>query len=358
MYYCSKLLAICYCYRRQFIFLFFLLFLLIAGLSLNYAFLKLLIWSGAAFFIISRLKPVFIFGTIMIVGFLESVLAFLQFWKQESLGLESFGESVLSADNLELARIFLDPGLLLRAYGTFPHPNILAAFLVLSLIACCYFYINNKSWRRLLVIVIFVNILGLTVTFARVGWLIAAVAVAGFVLLVYRFNFEWRVLRQLLLVLLVSLLVIFSILHWAIIPRLAGLTFDNFTVQNRISDYQWAFELISEKPWLGHGLTLAIGERPIHNLYLLIAVELGLVGLLFFLLFLSAFYWQGAFPWDYYVVLIMLSALLLYGLSDHFLWTLRPGIGMFWVIISVLLHHLMFKTTDSGSWYTSKKICE
>ena len=113
--------------------LFLISFLLFAGLSVNffsYPFLKLLVWVAIAL-LISLVNKRAIFLFLAIAGLIESIIAFFQFYWQGDLF------------NTELARTFVDPGLLLRAYGTFPHPNILAAFLILSIIAILYFSLKS-----------------------------------------------------------------------------------------------------------------------------------------------------------------------------------------------------------------------
>ena len=313
--------------------LFLLLFLLVASLSWNYAFFKLFVWILIAFGI-SLFSRRLIFGFLAVGGVAQSLLALGQFMEQKSLGL--FGESSLSVFDMVVAKTFLNPGLLLRAYGTFPHPNILAAFLILSLISCYYFFFVNskKWWHYLWLVFIFINWLGLLLTFSRVGWIIALLMSLAFLLFSRGFvskNDWWR-FATIIIISVLSLAIAFS---WAVVPRLQIKT-TNFTVQERLTDYQLAKEKIRERPLLGGGLTLAMGKRPIHNLYLLVAVELGLLGLLFFAAFLGSFYFQGFSNWERGISLILLTSLLLYGLTDHFLWTLRPGLGMFWLLIGLL----------------------
>ena len=86
---------------------------------------------------------------------------------------------------------------------------------------------------------------------------------------------------------------------------------------------------------------MTIGERPVHNLYLTVAVETGLVGLLIFLIFIfyiiirnSKFLIPKS---ETGIFLLMFLSLLLFGFFDHFLWTLRPGLLMFWSLVGLLL---------------------
>jgi len=298
---------------------------------LSYAFLKLLVWIGLAIIVGLYIKPQWVYWFLAIGGVVESLIGFGQFLAQKSLGLQILGESVLSPLNPDLARIFIDAdgwGRLLRAYGTFPHPNILAAFLVLSLLALYYFYSGHSDSVRVIRVGIlaatFIVWLGLLLTFSRAGWLIALIVSA---MAVYQ-N------KKLLLPVVVSVLALILIFSWAILPRVSFI--DQFALEQRLGDYQLAWQLIKEKPFFGHGLTLAMPERPIHNLYLLIATEIGLVGLfgfLGFIIFTLIENWKLEI--ENWPAIIMLGALLLFGLADHFLWTLRPGLAMLWLIIGL-----------------------
>ncbi|HHD92200.1 MAG TPA: hypothetical protein ENL06_01070, partial [Candidatus Portnoybacteria bacterium] len=67
--------------------------------------------------------------TLLTSGLFQSVLAISQFFKQSNLGLRILGESILSSTLAGVAKINLGGIKLIRAYGTFPHPSILAFFL-------------------------------------------------------------------------------------------------------------------------------------------------------------------------------------------------------------------------------------
>ena len=57
-----------------------------------------------------------------------SVLGLFQFILQHSLGLKILGESVVSNSMVGVAKLQLFDFKLLRAYGTFAHPNIFSGF--------------------------------------------------------------------------------------------------------------------------------------------------------------------------------------------------------------------------------------
>ncbi|MBD3299741.1 MAG: hypothetical protein GF347_00110 [Candidatus Moranbacteria bacterium] len=60
-----------------------------------------------------------------------SITALLQFAFQSSIGLKYLGESLIAPDILGVAKIAFNNQKIIRGYGTFPHPNILGAFLLI-----------------------------------------------------------------------------------------------------------------------------------------------------------------------------------------------------------------------------------
>ena len=74
------------------------------------------------------------FRIIIVVGLINAIIGILQVVIQHSLGLFWLEESLISPDLPGVAKIVLGGTKYIRAYGLFPHPNILGGFLFLSLI--------------------------------------------------------------------------------------------------------------------------------------------------------------------------------------------------------------------------------
>ncbi|HCP08267.1 MAG TPA: hypothetical protein DIT25_00475 [Candidatus Moranbacteria bacterium] len=68
------------------------------------------------------------------LGVAHSLIAILQFSIQKSLGLSWLWESALSQDLPGVAKLALNGDKWIRAYGLFPHPNVLGGFLLFSII--------------------------------------------------------------------------------------------------------------------------------------------------------------------------------------------------------------------------------
>jgi hypothetical protein len=74
------------------------------------------------------------FGIIMLLGVAHSLIGIAQFIAQYSLGLFWLKESLIGPDIAGVAKIIINYQPFIRAYGLFPHPNILGGFLFFSII--------------------------------------------------------------------------------------------------------------------------------------------------------------------------------------------------------------------------------
>ena len=125
----------------------------IAGLSF-YQLLKLAEFIGFYFYLRSAFGKVFKFRDILITiiasGIFQAAIAIAQYFKQGSLGLKLLGESPLSVGATGVAVFIADSEKYLRAYGTMPHPNVLAAWLFLAIFAFYnyYFYYYPRLYLR------------------------------------------------------------------------------------------------------------------------------------------------------------------------------------------------------------------
>ena len=127
---------------------------------------------------------------------IQGFIAIWQYFIQRSIGLRLLGEEfirsfipgiakfeILGGQRWIFDRIFdvsHGTSILVRPYGTFPHPNVLAAFMVFSLIISMYlYYVSHGTWRRgVIVLALFIQITTIFISFSRValaGFLISVV---------------------------------------------------------------------------------------------------------------------------------------------------------------------------------------
>ncbi len=307
----------------------------------------------------------------------ESVVGFFQFVLNKSVGLRFLGETIFGPETPGVARVAVNGIEFVRAYGTMPHANILAGFLVLGLIALFYLFLREEKlhWRVLETGGIFIALTGLFLTFSRSGWITAAVATLTLLLWEFFADKERRGrVVYLLAVLLATIYLLLAILGWAVSPR-AALSSNEGPVSDRWTYNRMGVELIISRP-LGVGIgnqlfysydaglfdeygVNSLGQwQPIHNLYLIMGSEIGILGLISFLVFLVLllipnfkFLISNQFSnpksqipnaENFYIshlpfAIAATLALLLSGLFDHFLWDLQLGRLMFWAVMGILL---------------------
>jgi len=294
-------------------------------------------------------------------GTFQAVIAIVQFLKQSDIGLRLLGEGLLDPQMRGVAVFYnLVGDKVMRAYGTNPHPNILAAYLFLTIFVFYYFTLYNKK-KNWTYVAYALMLFGLFFTFSRT---IIFLWVFGYTLRTL-IIFSQKKLRdifwgkdlyrkKLIYITAVTLLVmvIFSFFFWQEALSRVQLSPQDEAVQLRI---------FYNKESIKSGITLfgaGIGNfvnwfmettpglsrytyQPVHNIYLLIYAETGMLGIISFGLFLvfliRNFILRTRFRLLYqYSFLILVSSFLVIGLFDHFLWTLQQGRFIFWTVLALL----------------------
>lgn len=323
-----------------------------------YQLLKLIEFSLLYFYVKSNLGAVFNLATAFFVfffsGLFQAVLAIFQYVRQADLGLRFLGETVLSPDLFNVATFLVNGERVMRAYGTMPHPNVLALFLFISVFIYYFFYIekNKFSHSKPGLIIYSVLLFGFFLTFSRIiifFWMLGT----GLRWLIFnkKFGFiaEILSLKKIVIATLI-VLVIFSIFFWPEVLVRLKISSGDEAVQlrgyyNRIA--------LFEKPFFGVGLGNFVNwfkeinpvlasnlYQPVHNIYLLIFSETGIFGLatfLLFLIFLAKNCLSAKFnrPFHFSLFIIFVS-LLFFGLFDHFLLTIQQGRIVFWLVFGLI----------------------
>lgn len=203
-----------------------------------------------------------------------------------------------------------DPESPIRACGTTGYCNFLAGFLELTVplfLGLYFFYPLSKTWKRLTVGVLALALITLLLTFSRGGLLaVGAGVVALLVLGVRRFPQLSRHVIRVSLAVGVQLAVILALLSEKLFMRVRFYT-ETMEDEVRVALMVNALEMIKANPLLGVGLNNypeafylyeVTGLEfemlfPVHNTWLLIASEQGLIGLAAFLLFMAFILWDA-----------------------------------------------------------------
>lgn len=300
------------------------------------------------------------YGAVLLLGLgLESLLLIGEWIKQSSLGWQWLGEWRYDIATPGVAKLEWQGHKLLRPMATFAHPNIAAGILVSSLpLAWLWmvdvrrtisktrlwlFEIGYRTWILLVAA-------GIALTFSRSAW-VTLVIISGLYLiyLLRRRELGWRQYTGVKIRWGAIMVVIGGLFFWPmIVGRFTSLaSTDSWSLGLRwqLSDIAW--QLWQTSPWLGVGLnsftlhisTLFYGvlewAQPVHNVWLLLLAELGLLGLLAASgLCLSLLAWPLLVVgrWKFLtspailVLLLTWVSVLLLSLTDHYWWTSQPGL--------------------------------
>jgi len=310
--------------------------------------------------------------------FYSSIIAIAQFFLQHSVGglLWFLGERTFDITTLGIARIqLLLPSVFrlpsseyLRAYATFPHPNVLGGFLTVTLPLIIYKSANDKSTNKKIKIfrwtTIFLGFVALVFTFSRSAWV--AFVLLFIVLKIKNMpreqvglkfieNFKLKIKNYLPLA-GITLCLFFAI------PYLKTLTMDNESVFVRNELNSAAMNMILPNfrfpssafrhLLFGVGLGNFLVElpkyyphreifflQPVHNIYLLLLSETGIVGFLFCAYFLWKLYKHIARQRLFVICHLSFVILLLLGAVDHYPLTLQQGQLLLTFLISFFAIH-------------------
>ncbi len=243
-----------------------------------------------------------------------SLLALAQFAVQHSiLGYWFLGEPELSPSLGGVALGSWGGREVLRAYGTFPHPNVLGGILSVLLV----WLAARKRWLA------FGTGLGaVVVSLSKTAW----VSLLG------------------------GLSLFFARLGLGVI-----LPWSDFSVTRRLELLGSAAAMVGSSPLTGIGLGqftralpsfgvpsgLSLFIQPVHNVFALIAAESGILALLAFLTLLF-FALRQTFRERRWLLTISLLQIIFLGMLDHYFYTLPQGLFLFSLILG-----LSFSYADS-----------
>lgn len=273
-----------------------------------------------------------------------------QYASQESIGLRFLGESHISPLIEGVAKVDFKGIKILRPYGTFPHPNVLAAFL--TLIFGWVYHLFHK--RNLLLFISLMLISGaLFLTFSRSAILALVTGVMIFFGL-SETKIPWRILTVWISS-FVLLIVVFN-LENLVLSRLFNFLGDG-AVNERIGYVQMSLRMFSENPFgVGLGQFTNMMQsysaekimpwllQPVHNVFLLLLTEggilsltffLGLLGYLFYKLIKATEVTRGSERDFVNILIAQLSALVVLSLLDHYFISLPQGQVLLFIYFSV-----------------------
>jgi O-antigen ligase len=352
---------------------------------------------------IIKTKPSFrILSSVLCLSvFYSSLIAVTQFFLQHSIGgpLWFLGERTFDITTPGIARILIQPSVfshksleMLRSYATFPHPNVLGGFLAVTLPLLIYKSTNDKpalpagrSTNKIksiffLATLIF-GFIALILTFSRSAWIAGFAGFIGVLLIIKR----KKILDYCLpnskagIIGLLVLIGLFTLLY----PYFQPLTSENESifVRNELNSAAISMWWNSSSSWgqdnsfllhtsyfihrlVGVGLGNFLVElpkyyphreifflQPVHNIYLLLLSEIGIIGLGIVLYLLFKIFKYIARKRLFVICLPAIGSrrrqvqagylsfviLLLLGAVDHYPLTLQQGQLLLTILISFIL---------------------
>jgi hypothetical protein len=256
----------------------------------------------------------------------QLVISILQVLKGAVIGIPFLGESTIFSASLGASFVSLGGNQVLRAYGTFPHPNVLAGFALFSIV----FLLFNKTSIFTHLVYIFSLIL-LVLTFSRLHIVLGIISIPIYLNLFKRFKMNKN---------------IFSFIF---LDRFANIfSGSDVSVSERMLLVKASFTEIAKYPF-GVGVSKFVKGmedfvprtssqimllQPVHNIFLLLIAENGLVigTILIALLLIQTVkkYVLGKLGIQgFYTLLCILCV----SMFDHYFLTIPQGIFMFFLLI-------------------------
>ena len=285
----------------------------------------------------------------------ESLLAIAQMAKNGSLNgiFYWFGERSFSFNTIGIAQMSVLGNGLIRAYGTFSHPNSLAGFLLVSLLLWWWLkpqnppalrasslekggLINNIFWW----VVSWFGFLGIIMSGSRTIWILTLILILGFLLKNIKNKANLVMLGILFLGMIVFGLRLIN-MEYRVSDFLGG--WDSDGISKRIQLNLAGLKMIKESSWFGVGLGNFLVRlpdfqknngifwlQPVHNILILAWSQIGILGLFLVWLFFSKnFVWKKI----NLVFKIILGVVIISGMLDHYWLTLPQNV---WLLVLIL----------------------
>lgn len=283
--------------------------------------------------------PGFVY-TLCLSGIVSSVLGIWQFLQQGSIGglWYFFGERTFGLSTIGISTVNLSSQIL-RAYGAFPHPNVLAFFL-LTVVVLAYSRLlgeRNPRLKIFLFLSISICLLALLLTFSRIIILLTVCFALGELYTKGKRNMKY----------VVPTLLVLPILVYSLFPQVLRPEFLFRGLNFRQELFVESLAIFQQSPYFGIGLNnffinqspliksiSPIIFQPVHNIFILSLLSFGLFGFWIFpYVFVLAFrsikdkvmtkdlevknFYRG--------VLFILCSIIIVGVFDHFFLTVEQG---------------------------------
>jgi O-antigen ligase len=347
-------------------FVLFIIFLLIGLINSKnlgagiYGVVKLSEFVFLAFFISSNyqyLKKNILFFAILISLVFESLLTIWQYFNQGSINSIFYflGERAFNASTPGIANASINGQLFLRPYATFSHPNVLAGFLVISMLLLYLFYFKNKYTKLFLCIGSILGTGALLLTLSRSAifiWVICLIVLFGLWLVEKYKKGKFNSLKITLpFLILLTVGTFFILQNNYVVQRFITTKLSDESVIQRQDLINQSLKMFVNSPVFGVGINnfynnlnvVASNQnnyliQPVHNIFLLVMSETGIVGLFFLaVIFIKSIFVSLRNKQNKKYLLLLIFAIFFLGMFDHYFLTLQQGQLLITFIIGIAL---------------------
>ena len=253
-------------------------------------------------YIIMRIVPRrtllrYVFNIVIATGIFQSIIAILQFLFQRSLGLTWLWESHLGSAIPGVAKIAVSGENIIRAYGLFPHPNILGGFLLICIVLTIsyryMFHVEHIYWggtSSFLNVALAIEILAqmLTLSKSAIMGTIIAITYLYYIIYVPRGTYVKNIMRHKKIWLSVLILIflafivkpdINSFMTQSLNERLIYINVSRGTILHNFITGTGIGQFVPTISKYSSSILESWQYQPVHNVFLLIWSELGIIGL-------------------------------------------------------------------------------
>lgn len=289
-----------------------------------------------------------LFSAFFIIGLIPpALLGLWQFLSQKTFALKWLGLAEHSVSTLGTSVVENNVGRYLRAYGSFDHPNVLGGVMSIALIYILYLSfkktLNKKNWLYYLS-AFAVLYSALLISFSRSA-LLAFFISAPLVLISMKKPSKKLMAIYVLLTLIISLVIVIPYKDLYLVRTSASSRLEQKSLDERASYISQSISLIKMNPIQGVGVGnyVVVEEKldknshatwfyqPVHNYWLLLWSEIGIIGLGGALVFWIFWFISSRHKniWPLFLVFFILS------FFDHWLWTSSLGLVLFFMMAAV-----------------------
>lgn len=303
-----------------------------------------------------RKKEIAIFGFLSAI-FFQSIIAIFQFIYQKSLACKYIGLTAKEASILGTAVIETSNERWLRAYGALDHPNILGGLTALACLFSVWYLIKEKKQtieiKIFFWLVYLCSLTALFFSFSRSS--ILAFFIAKVILLTFVFLKKINIYRTILVLLTSSLLLLPLIFSYQDLIKTRLFAKGRLEEKSLVSRQETSKVIIPSliKHNIFNGTGFGVSTvwdfkqekhnnywlyQPIHNIYLLLWLEISLIGLLAFLFFIFFSVKEIIKKNNQFLIpgLSVISLFLIIGFFDHWLISLPVGLFSLFFFLGVI----------------------